>query len=116
MNLDSVNFLAAKKKTQFKLKNQVGPFICNSKEAGAEAAKQLLVYKFSESFLWYYDLYGIISKMREKCKLTPYVHDKKPDIEKFSNQSEWLENTLVEVISRVILFTFCKHQLKKTEV
>ena len=35
--------------------------------------------------------------MRIKCKLTPYVHEKKPEIEKISNQSEWLENTLVEV-------------------
>ena len=29
LNSDSINFLAAKKKTEFKLKNQVGPFICN---------------------------------------------------------------------------------------
>ena len=29
--------------------------------------------------------------------MNPYVHEKKPEIEKFSNQSEWLENTLVEV-------------------
>ena len=35
--------------------------------------------------------------MRVKCKLTPYIHEKKTEIEKFSNQSEWLENTLVEV-------------------
>ena len=35
--------------------------------------------------------------MRVKCKLTPYVQENKPEIEKFSNQSEWLENTLVEV-------------------
>ena len=35
--------------------------------------------------------------MRVKCKLTLYIHEKKPDIEKFSNQTEWLENTLVEV-------------------
>ena len=34
--------------------------------------------------------------MRVKFKLNPYVHEKKPDIEKLSNQSEWLENTLVE--------------------
>ena len=27
LNSDSINFLAAKKKTHFKLKNQVGPFI-----------------------------------------------------------------------------------------
>ena len=96
LNSYSVNLLAAKKKTQFKLKNQVGPFICNKREAGAEAEKQLLDYKFSKNFLWLYDPYGIISKMRVKCKLTPYIHEKKFEIEKFSNQFEWLENTLVE--------------------
>ena len=86
INSDLVNFLAAKRKTQFKLKNQVGPFICDSREVGAEAAKQLLEYKFSEIFLWYYDPYGIISEMRVKCKLTAYVHDKKPDIESFQTK------------------------------
>ena len=34
---DEVNFLAARKKRQFKMENQMGPFICNSKEAGPEA-------------------------------------------------------------------------------
>ena len=38
----------------------------------------------------------MISKLRVKLKITPYVHEKKPDIEKCSNQSKWLENTLVE--------------------
>ena len=66
LNLDSINFLAAKKKTQFKLKNQVGPFICNHREAGIEASKQLLEYKFEESFLWNYDPNGILCKMRVK--------------------------------------------------
>jgi len=33
-NLDDVNFLSARKKTQFKIKNQLGPFICNNKESG----------------------------------------------------------------------------------
>ena len=74
----------------------MGPFICNNREGSIEAEKQLSEYKFSKKFLWYYDPYGIIKKMRVKCKLTPYIHEKKPKIEKFSNQSEWLENTLVE--------------------
>ena len=39
INSDEVNFLAVKKKTQFKMKNQFGPFICNNKEAGPEINK-----------------------------------------------------------------------------
>ena len=50
LNSNSINFLAAKKKTQFKLKNQVGPFICNHRDAEAEATKQLLEYKFEKIF------------------------------------------------------------------
>ena len=34
LNSDEINFLAAKKKTQFKIKNQVGPFFCNNRDAG----------------------------------------------------------------------------------
>ena len=33
LNSDSINFMATKKKTQFKLKNQVGPFIINHIDA-----------------------------------------------------------------------------------
>ena len=66
LNSNSIDFLAAKKKTQFKLKNQVGPFICNHIDAGIEAAKQFLEYKFEEIFQWNYDPQGILSKMRVK--------------------------------------------------
>lgn len=37
MNSREANFVSAKKRTQFKVKNQLGPFICNSREAGQEA-------------------------------------------------------------------------------
>ena len=36
INSDKVNFVKAKKKAQLKIKDQLGPFICNSKEAGKE--------------------------------------------------------------------------------
>ena len=85
LNSDSINFLAAKKKTKFKLKNQVGPFICNHRDAEIGAAKQLLEFRFEEIFSWNYDPQGILSKMRVKCKLTPYIHEKKPEIEKYVN-------------------------------
>ena len=90
LNSDSINFLAAKNKTQFKLKNQARPFICNHMDARVEATKYLLEYKFEESFLWNYDPHGILSKMRVKCNLTTYIHDKRLEIKQFSNQqSGW---------------------------
>ena len=38
--------------------------------------------------------------MRVKCKLTPYIHEKKQEIEKYVNQIEWIENTLIDVIKQ----------------
>ena len=100
INYDSISFMTAKKKTQFKLKNQIGPFICNHRDAEKEVTKQLLEFKFEQSFLWNYDPQGILSKLRVKCKLTPFIHESKPEIEKFSNQIEWVENTLTEAVKQ----------------
>lgn len=41
LNSYEVNFLSAKKKTQFKIKNQIGPFIINNRNAGQQANKCL---------------------------------------------------------------------------
>lgn len=44
MNSDEVNFVLAKRKTQFRVKDQLGPFICNSRKArkeGSERAKAM---------------------------------------------------------------------------
>ena len=66
LNSDSINFLEAKKKTQFKIKNQVGPFICNNRDAVPEAENYLQKFKFSKIFLCYYGPLGVISKLRVK--------------------------------------------------
>jgi len=76
----------------------VGPFICNHIDAETEAAKQLLEYRFAESFSWNYDPQGILSKMRVEYKLTPYIHEKNPEIEKYVNQTKWVEKTLIEAV------------------
>jgi len=41
ISADEVNFLAPRKKTQFNMKNKMGPFICNTREAGPKADKML---------------------------------------------------------------------------
>jgi hypothetical protein len=53
--------------------------------------------KFSTSFVWHYDPHGIISDMRVKNKNAPYVHEPKPEIEKFANQAVWLPDTLLDL-------------------
>jgi len=90
LNSDEIHFLSAKNKTHFKIRNQIGPFICNNRNVG-------IMIKFSSSFKWNYDPLGVISKLRVKFKLTPFIHESKPEIEKYSNQSECLENTLQEM-------------------
>ena len=47
--------MEAKKKTQFKLKNKIGPFICNHKDAEKEVTKKISEFRFEESFPWNYD-------------------------------------------------------------
>ena len=84
------------------MKNQLGPFICNTREAGPEADKILQQMKFKNSFMWQYDPHGVINKLRIKVKLGPFIHHPRPDIERFSNQSEWLENTLIDMDSTVV--------------
>lgn len=100
LNSDPINFMAAKKKTQFTLKNQIGPFIFNRRDVEKEEASRLLEYKLEESFPWNYDPQGILSKLRVKCKLTPFTHESKPEIEKFANQIEQVENTLTEAVNQ----------------
>lgn len=95
INLDDVNFLSARKQIQFKIKNQLGLFICNSMEAGEEAERCLQEMKFSSSFKWQYDPLRVINKLRLKFKLSPFMRESRVDIEKYANQSEWLENTLI---------------------
>jgi hypothetical protein len=57
--------------------------------------------KFFMSFPWHYDPCGIISEMQVKNKNIPYVHESKPEIEKFANQTMWVPDTLVEVEQQV---------------
>ena len=85
INENEVHFVLAKKKYQFRIKTQIGPFICNTRVAGEEADKRLKEMKFTHSFTWSYDPLGIISKKRVENKSTPYIHTHRPDIEQFMN-------------------------------
>ena len=78
---DELHFVSANKKAQFKIKTQIGPFICNSRAAREEGEKILKEMGFSHSFTWYYDPAGIISRKRVENRSTPYVHTHIPLIE-----------------------------------
>lgn len=52
-NADLIHFTKAKKKAQLRIKHQIGPFACNSKEAG-EVVKRILedYLRLQKSFGW----------------------------------------------------------------
>jgi hypothetical protein len=97
INSDDIHFVSLKKKQQLRIKGKIGSFNCHSRGAGEEVDRMLKEMKFFVSFIWHYDPCGIISEMRIKNKNVPYVHTRKPKIEKFMNQTEWELNTLVEI-------------------
>lgn len=88
--------MVAKKKSQFRIKTQVGPFICNTRITGEETDILLKEMKLSLSFTWSYEPCGIISKLRIENKTTPYIHTSRLEIENYANQLEWIEKTLQE--------------------
>ena len=51
---------------------------------------------FTRSFTWNYDPFGVRLELRVKQKRTPYAHVHKCEVEKYMNQIDWQENTLLE--------------------
>jgi hypothetical protein len=96
INSYDIHFVSLKKKKHLRIKGQIGSFICNNRGTEEEADRLLKEMKFFMSFTWHYDPCGIISEMRIKNKNISYVHESRPEIEKFANQTRWEPNTLVE--------------------
>lgn len=71
----------------------------NNRDAEKEIEKIFSELKLQMSFPWNYDPQGLLSSIRVKCKLPPFIHESNPDIEKFANQTEWAANTLVDATS-----------------
>lgn len=94
LNADEIHFVAAKKKSQFKLKSQVGTFFYNTRVAGEEADRLLKKMKFGLSFTQSYDPMGVISRLRVENEFTAYHHTTRHEIKQYKNQSKWKENTL----------------------
>ena len=72
--MDAMHFMATKKKAQFKIKSQVGSFVCNARIDGREVDLLLKQINLKLSFTCSYDLFGFISTLRVEQKTTPYTH------------------------------------------
>ena len=99
INLDQIHFTKAKKKSQFRIKDHLGPFFCNNREAGKVVEEILEHMKLNKSFGWRYDPHSFICDRRMKNRLSPYSHHRIPEIEQYANMDEWKEGTLVEMDS-----------------
>jgi len=64
INSDEVHFVKAKKKAQLRIKDQLGPFVCNRREAGRETKEILQRLKLKQSFIWRYYPYDSICNRR----------------------------------------------------
>jgi hypothetical protein len=97
INSDDIHFVPLKKNQHLRIKRQIGSFICNNRGVGEEADRMMREMNFSMSFPWHYDPCGIISEMRVRNKNIPYVHESRPEVEKFASKTAREPNTLVEV-------------------
>lgn len=85
LNMDEIHFVTTKKKSQFKIKTQIGPFICINMETREESDKFLKEMQFSLSFTWSYDPLWVISKLRVENKSTSYFHTSRLETKKYKN-------------------------------
>jgi hypothetical protein len=96
INSDNIHCMSFKKKQQLRIRGQIGSFICNNRVADEEANKFLQEMKFKQIFSWHYDPCGVIVETRLKNIIPPYAHVPRSEIEKFMNQTQWEENTLID--------------------
>jgi len=116
INAELVHFCNAKKKAQLRIKNQLGPFVYNTREAWKEAEIFLEEHlKLQKSFGWKpYDHNNFICDRRMKNRLSPYIHHRIPEIEQYANMDQWREGTLVEHDSEQVNFEKVMRNLEKT--
>lgn len=116
INVDLVHFCNSKKKARLSIKNQLGPFVCNIRDAWEEAQKILEDHlRLRKSFRRVpYDPNSFICDRRMKNRSSPYIHHRILEIEQFSNLDEWIEGTLVENDSEHVNFENAMRDLEKT--
>ena len=85
INSDEIHFVKTKKKAHLRIKDHLGPFICNNRKAGKEAEEILERLRLRKSFIWPYDPHSFICDRRQKRKLSPYIHHRIPEIKQYAD-------------------------------
>ena len=70
-----------KLKVTFKLKNEVGPFIVNTRATLQITTKILSAMGFQQGEPWNYDPHVVISSKKNSHGQAPYQHQKKDELE-----------------------------------
>jgi hypothetical protein len=96
VNSYDIHFVPVEKKQKLIIMTQFGSFICNNIATGEELDNLLKQMSFTQSFTWNYDPFGVISNLKVKQKNTHCARIHKPEVEKYMNQTEWQEKTLLE--------------------
>jgi len=58
--------------------------------------------KLTHSFTWSYEPWGIIYRKSVENNSTPYIHTHRPEIEKITNQTKWMLETLQEAKEQML--------------
>jgi hypothetical protein len=69
------------KKTNFKPKREIGPFIVHTRSSLQVVETMLQELGFEQGTTWKYDPLGVISNKRLELQITTYEHQRKPDLE-----------------------------------
>jgi hypothetical protein len=91
LDVDDIHFIPRRKRTNFKPKREVGPFIVVNRSTlqVVEAMLQGLGLKQGEA--WKYDPLGVINAKRLEFEITGYEHQSRPDLEQLRNLDSWQE-------------------------
>jgi hypothetical protein len=91
LDSDNIHFIPRKKRTNFKIKREVGPFIVYNRTTLQVVETKLQELNLERGEAWKYDPFGIIKEKRLELGLTSYEHHNKPHIEIIMNLYSWEE-------------------------
>jgi hypothetical protein len=91
LNVDEVHFIPRRKKTNFKPKREIGPFIVHSRSTLQVLETMLQELGLEQGTTWQYDPLGVINNKRLELDISTYKHQSKPDLEQIRNLDTWEE-------------------------
>jgi hypothetical protein len=89
LNVDEIHFIPRRKKTNFKPKREVGPFIVHSRSTLQVLETMLQELGLEQRKSWKYDPLWVINNKRMELYISTYKHQIKPKLEHIINLDTW---------------------------